>query len=150
MWPGDGRPRDRTYARGVDATTYRRILLVSGIALGVVVATLVALNPTGRRTEVPAPLEEVFPLPGDTVVRQTAIEVDLPVGYELSLAIDGIEVPEGEIGVTEATGQHVWQPGPSSLFASWTPGDHIVRATWERYSGGVPDRGSFTWAFRVV
>ncbi|NIS30635.1 MAG: hypothetical protein GWN07_10125, partial [Actinobacteria bacterium] len=97
-----------------------------------------------------APIQGLFPLPGDTVVRQTAIEIDLPVGYELDLFVDGIRIPAAEIGVTEATGVRIWQPGPFSLFAAWTPGDHSVEISWERIGGGAVDRGEFRWTFRVV
>jgi hypothetical protein len=134
----------------VDARTYRRIITASIGALLIVVVGAAILTPDGDAPDLPEPIQALFPLPGDTVVRQTAIEVDLPVGYDLELFVDGIRIPAAEIGFTEATGERIWQPGPFSLFAAWTPGDHSVEIAWERIGGGTVDRGEYRWTFRVV
>ncbi len=134
----------------VNARRYRQILIGSIASLvGLVVAVLI-VNPLGEEAALPRPLEGVFPLPGDTVVRQTAIEVDLPIGYSLELTVDGVTIPQTEIGFTRATGRYLWQPGPTTLFELWGAGDHEVTIHWERTSGGGPDPGQFTWTFRIT
>jgi hypothetical protein len=120
------------------------------VALVALIALVWAVNPLGDDAVLPSPLEEVFPLPGDTVVRQTAVEVDLPVGYSATFIVDGIKIPQIEMGVTQATGRFLWQPSPTTLFQLWTTGDHTVTVEWQRVSGGGPDPGSFTWTFRII
>lgn len=118
-------------------------------ALGVLAVVVTALWPSGEHTSLPEPLQAIFPEPGDSVVRQTVIEVELPVGYSLDLHVDGRPVPRGEIGVTTATGVWVWQPGRGRSLEAWESGEHTVLAVWDRVAGGRPDPGEFEWTFRV-
>jgi hypothetical protein len=134
----------------VDHTTYRRIMLGSLAALAVIVIAIWVINPLGDDAALPAPLEGVFPLPGDTVVRQTVVGVDLPVGYTLDLEIDGIRIPAEEIGSVPATGQYSWGPGPGRLWEVWDGGEHTVTIRWDRAPGSQPDPGEYTWTFRVT
>lgn len=134
----------------VNASTYRRVMVVSLVALVVVIVGIWVVNPLGDDAALPDPLEGVFPLPGDTVIRQAVIEVDLPVGYEIELEVDGIRIPRAEIGSVPATGQWSWGPGPGMLWEAWQPGEHTVTVRWDRSAGSRPDPGEFTWVFRVV
>lgn len=117
------------------------LLAVAAIAVGVV------LNQEGEPVELPGPLESVSPAPGDSVIRQTAVEVDLEVGYQATLYVDGMPIP----GATyeSATAVYRWAPSAdSAVMNQWTPGDHTVRVEWFRVTG-TPDVGSFEWSFRV-
>ena len=126
-----------------------RIYVVLAAAFVAVVVAAVLLAPVVEEATVPAPLESLFPNPGDTVVRQTIIEVDLPVGYSIDLYVDGLWIPTDEIGVTPSTGRFVWQPSPGGSMEVWPGGDHTVRVVWDRSEGGRPDPGEFSWEFRV-
>ncbi len=128
----------------------RHRLVYTGLtlALAALVAAVVWLMPAGEESGLPEPLESVFPEPGDAVVRQTVVEVDLPVGYVIELWVDGDPVPPFEIGVTESTGRWVWQPGPGRSVEQWSAGGHTVRITWDRPLGR-PDPGEFEWSFRI-
>lgn len=128
---------------------YRKIYLLLTAALAVVVVAALLLSVSGDETQVPAPLESIFPAPGDTVVRQTIIEVDLPVGYSMDLYVDGEWVPADEIGFTRSTGVYLWQPSPGGSMEIWETGEHIIRVVWDRTAGGRPDPGEYEWVFRV-
>jgi hypothetical protein len=120
------------------------------VGLAAVLTAVILFYPRGDAPVLPDPLEAVFPLPGDVVVRQTGIEIDLPVGYDvLELQVDGISIPPRELGVTPATGDWAWRPGEGSVIESWTAGDHTISVRWDRTSGGIPDPGSYVWTFRV-
>lgn len=134
----------------MDARTYRRIMIGSAAALVALVAAIWVINPLGDDAALPAPLEDVFPLPGDTVVRQTVVEVDLPAGYVIDLEIDGIRIPSRELGLIEGTGLWSWGPGPDKLWEIWDGGEHTVTVRWDRVDGGRPDPGEFTWTFRIT
>jgi hypothetical protein len=133
----------------VDHSTYRRVMIGSIVALVAVVAAVWLINPLGDDAALPDPLEEVFPLPGDTVVRQTVISIDVPVGYDIEIEVDGIRIPQAEIGTVQATGRRSWGPGPGRLWEMWEPGEHSVTVTWTRQSGR-PDTGEYTWSFRIA
>lgn len=128
---------------------YRLVYLGLGALAVAVIALGIAFGRGGDPIELPAPVEAVFPRPGDAVIRQTAVEVDLEIGYEVELWIDGYRVPDGEITFVDATGVASWAPSPSSVYMdAWTPGTHEVRVVWTRITG-VPEVGEFTWEFRV-
>lgn len=127
-----------------------RLIYVGLAALAVAaVALTVAFAPEGETTELPRPIEAVFPRPNERVIRQTTIDVDLEVGYEADIFVDGIQLPTGEVAYVEATGVYRWGPRIDSvLMTAWTPGDHTVRVDWERVVD-TPSTGSFEWTFRV-
>lgn len=114
-----------------------------------VVALAFVFGEGGEPVELPEPVESVFPLPGDAVLMQAFVEVDMAVGYTVDIYVDGFLVPEGEVDFVDATGVFRWSPSPASLYLdSWTPGEHTVRIVWDTVAG-LPDRGEFTWEFRV-
>ena len=127
-------------------TTYR--LVYAGLGLALVAVVALAFSPSGTEVRLPEAVERVFPLPNDSVVRQTVVEVDLQVGYELELIVDGFRVSPAEIAIQTGTNLHSWQPAPGRFLESWEPGVHEVRVEWDRATG-LPDPGSYTWTFRV-
>lgn len=133
----------------MDRTTYRTLLVALGAALAALVVLVIALDTDGDPAGLPAPLQSVWPPPNDVVVRQTGIEVTLPVGYELSITVDGVRIPPDEITVLDGVGLHRWQPAPGRIIEQWGPGDHTVEIEWDRVAGR-PDPGGFRWTFRVT
>lgn len=126
---------------------YRLIYL--GLALIAVAAVALgfALSPEGQEIELPDPIESVSPHPGDLIPPQASIEIDLEVGYEAEIVVDGWPVTDADF--VRATGVYTWAPSPSHpTINEWTPGEHTVRITYNTYTG-LPDTGSFEWTFRV-
>lgn len=129
--------------------TYR--LIYGALALALVVTVVLAArfgSPAGDAVELPPPLEAIRPRPGDQVLRQAFLQVDLPVGYELELTIDGFRIPEGEIGFIAGTGVYTWSPGIERSFLEWSAGTHEIEIRWDTMSG-LPDPGGYSWSFRV-
>lgn len=117
------------------------LLAVGAIALGVVFVQ------EGDSVDLPGPIESVTPSPGDIAIRQAVLEVDLEVGYQAVIFIDGFPI-DGD-NFEPATGVYRWAPNPASaVMTEWTPGDHTVRVEWRTVSGS-PDFGSFEWTFRI-
>jgi hypothetical protein len=124
-------------------------LIYVGLALVAVAAIAfgIALSPEGEGIELPGPVESVSPLAGSQVPSQTAIEIDLEVGYEADIVVDGWPITDATF--VEATGVYRWSPHPNHpTITEWAPGEHTVRITWNTYTG-LPDTGSFEWTFRV-
>ena len=99
-------------------------------------------------TELPAPVEEIAPADGATVLRQTQLIINLEVGYSLELSIDGIRIPNNELTFTQSTGQYRWRPGVGQTVEEWTTGLHSVFIHWDRLAG-LPDPGELSWNFRI-
>lgn len=117
------------------------LLAMAAVALGVVLAR------EGTPVELPGPIEAVSPSPQETVISQAVVEVDLEVGYEATIFVDDMPVPDATF--VAATGVYSWAPHPNSaVLTRWTPGEHTVRVEWYRVSGN-PDVGQFEWSFRV-
>jgi hypothetical protein len=124
-------------------------LIYIGLALVAVAAIAfgLALSPEGEGIELPGPVESVSPLPGSQVPSQAAIEIDLEVGYEADIVVDGWPITDATF--VEPTGVYRWSPHPNhATITEWAPGEHTVRVTWNTYTG-LPDTGSFEWTFRV-
>ncbi|MGH8910931.1 MAG: hypothetical protein ACRDVD_00335 [Acidimicrobiia bacterium] len=116
------------------------LLAVAAVALGVV------FTQEGDPVELPPPIEAVSPDPGSTVIRQGTVEVDLEIGYEATIFVDGVPIPDPSF--VPGTGVYSWSPTPASaVMTEWTPGDHTVVVEWRRITG-TPAVGSFEWSFR--
>lgn len=119
-----------------------------GLGLAIVAIGAVVFAPSGGLTELPETLESYSPPDGSTVLRQIQVEINLPVGYDLALVIDGVTIPNDEINETEQTGRFTWRPDDTTIIPEWTVGFHTVWARWDR-SSGLPDPGEWIWTFRV-
>ena len=127
---------------------YRLTFTLLGLALAAVVLGAIILAPSGRPTAVPEVLESYSPEDQSTVLRQTQVQIDLPVDYEIVLVVDGVTIPNAEIDRVPETGRFTWRPDETTIIPAWTPGIHTVWVRWDRVTG-LPDPGEWTWIFRV-
>jgi hypothetical protein len=129
-------------------TRYRVILLLLGVAFTVVVLGAVLLAPQGASPGLPDAVNRIEPGDGELVFAQPQVVLDLEPGYRAVLTVDGIVIPDDQVIWTQATGLHVFDPGPGKAIESWSPGFHLVEANWDG-PPGQPDPGGLTWTFRV-
>lgn len=130
-------------------TRYRLIYLGLSVALMAIVGLGIAFgSPDGRSPDRPAQIEDLVPAPGETVLRQARLEIDLKPGYAVEITVDGFTIPQEELFIVEGTGVYSWQPGPGRSLFEWSPGQHQVSVRWDTRSG-LPDVGEYTWTFRV-
>ena len=113
-----------------------------------VILAAIGFSTSGSEATLPEPVEAIFPLPGDSVIPQQGVLVDMKVGYSIVIRVDGVVIPQAEIRLVEPTGTSTWQPDEGHAVETWLPGDHTVVISWDRVTG-LPDRGSFSWTFRV-
>jgi hypothetical protein len=129
--------------------TYRLIYVGLGLLALAAVVLGAAFGSGSDPIELPSPIERLIPQPGDAVLPQAVLEIDLEAGYLAQIVVDGHPIPESEVIFVESTGVHRWQPSPGGLvFSEWTPGIHTVVITWDSLAG-LPDPGQFEWSFRV-
>jgi hypothetical protein len=125
------------------------VYVALGLALVVVVSLGIVFGSPDRPTAGrPEQVEGVSPEPGETVVRQTRIEVDLLTGYSLEMFVDGFRIPNDELFIVEGTGVHSWKPGPGQVLTELAAGQHEVLIRWQTLTG-LPDSGEYSWTFRV-
>lgn len=132
----------------MNATRYRVVLTLLGIAFIAIVIGAVLFGPSGGSGSLPDPVDAIAPGDGDLVLRQTTVVLDLQPGYEARLRIDDTLIPDAEVRRIEGTGLHEFVPGPGKVIEEWAPGFHVVEAVWDRTSG-LPDPGMLTWSFRA-
>ena len=126
---------------------YRLIYIGLALVALAAIAFGVVFSPEGEAVELPGPVEAVSPAPGDLILGQATVEVDLEVGYAAEIFVDGWPITDATF--VEGTGVYRWSPTPSHpTISQWTPGEHTVRIVWNTYSG-LPDTGSFQWSFRT-
>lgn len=126
---------------------YRLIYIGLGLIAVAAIAFGIAFSTEGDVVVVPEPVEAVSPKPGSLVPPQASIEIDLEVGYEAAIFVDGF--PINNATFVDATGVYRWSPSASDpVISEWTPGEHTIRIVWDTYTG-LPDPGTFEWTFRV-
>ena len=127
--------------------TYRLIILsLTGLLIFTIYLGMSFYQQNNDSFVLPTPLENIYPLPNDQVPQQVSLEIDLPVGYELTLIVDNYIIPENEIRYVEATGVYIWKPRINATFEQWSPGSHLIRISWDTISG-LPDYGEYEWTF---
>ncbi|HJS71433.1 MAG TPA: hypothetical protein VJ858_01785 [Acidimicrobiia bacterium] len=124
-------------------------LIYIGLALVGIAAVIlgIVLSPEGESAEIPPPIESLSPAPGSQVPPQATLIIDLEVGYDAEIVVDGWPIADAEF--EPATGVYRWAPSPNSpTIQEWTPGTHTVQIIWNTYTG-LPDTGRYQWTFRV-
>jgi hypothetical protein len=134
----------------MDSRTNRIALISLTVALVLLLVVAVVIYPSGGPDSLPEPLEAVTPAPGGLVIAQTEIVVEIAIGYEVALVVDGIPIPSDEIYAVAATGTFRWRPQPGSVIEELAPGEHTVEVSWDRTGNDRPDPGAYSWTFRVT
>jgi hypothetical protein len=95
-------------------------------------------------------------IPGNdtpSAIRQAEIGIDLAVGYDADLRINGIDIPDDEERRDEPQAQIYFKPGKGKAIESLPPGRVTVNAIiWRPVDGQTRDIGSrlVTWTFNVA
>jgi hypothetical protein len=94
-------------------------------------------------------VKHVEPAPGDRVLRQSDIAVDLAAGYTGVLSIDKHRIPEDQLDRIVGLNRVAFTPGDSKDIKFLSAGRHEVTVElWETTVPDAPHR-TYTWAFEV-
>jgi hypothetical protein len=98
-----------------------------------------------------AVVEALLPRRNAQVPQQTNVGIDLVVGWEGTLIVDGVEIPPDELQVTPEIGLIEFTPGEGKAVEALDAGQNCVSALiWRSEDGrGVDDR-TVPWCFDVV
>ena len=95
-------------------------------------------------------IEALVPGEAEATLQQGEVGIDLLTGWDASLTVDGIALPEGELDKLEDLGIVTYTPGPGKAVEFWRAGQNCVSATfWQRATG--PEQ-SFqrSWCFTAL
>jgi hypothetical protein len=143
------------------------VLIAFGI-LGVAVGFSLASRGDGDAEPRDPVLERLYPAPGDLVLRQSTVGVDLAFGYRGYLVIDGQQIPTYDITADEAaqagstvnqtydarfdrnSGTLLFTPTLGATVEKFAPGPHRITVVYWRAAIETPEQGrSYSWEFKV-
>jgi hypothetical protein len=145
----------------------QRLILsaVLAVALGLILYGVLSAETGERAVRITdAAIEGVFPKPGDIVLRQSEVRVDLASGYRGILVIDGQEIPTFDLVATDggassgaqfdavfdpALNTVSFTPKVGATIEAFAPDRHTVTAVYWKESEGRDAARQFTWTFRV-
>lgn len=96
-------------------------------------------------------VSRVFPEPGDQVLRQDTIYVELQVPYTGVLRIDETEIPEDQLQRFQVgnTTRVAYTPGPEKETGALRPGRHSATAIFWETGKSRREARTFGWNFSV-
>jgi hypothetical protein len=96
-------------------------------------------------------VEALIPERNSQVPQQTTVGIDLATGWTGVLVINGVEIPEDQLNVTEELGLVEYTPADGLAVEQLEGGQNCVTAVVWRLSEGRDEGGrNVTWCFEVV
>ena len=140
--------------------------VVIGVALALIIWGFASAQSGDKAVRINDPaIERVLPQPGEIVLRQSQVGVDLAPGYRGVLIIDGQEIPttdvptgsnpdpnakgnlDAQFDPTQNTVLFV--PKKGATIEEFTPGEHRITAVYWREVASRDQAVSFSWTFKV-
>jgi hypothetical protein len=126
---------------------YRLIYIGLGLVAVAAIVFGIVFSTEGESAALPDPVESISPQPGDLVPPQSFVEVDMEVGYDADIYVDGWLMDDATY--VEGTGVYRWAPGPNNpVVNEWSSGEHTVKVVWNTVDG-LADPGEYEWTFRI-
>jgi hypothetical protein len=149
---------------GIDKTRIVISALIV-IALGMIIYGFASAQTGDKAVRITdAAIESVYPQPGDIVLRQSEIRIDLAQGYRGVLIVDGQEIPTYDLQSSDtgsptpprfdaiydpALNTVSFTPKVGATKENLSPGRHTVTAVYWKLDESRDRARSFTWAFNV-
>ncbi len=96
-------------------------------------------------------VQQLIPAEASKVPQQTQVGIDLADGYNASLSVNGIAIPDDQTDHIVAFSQVLFQPGAGKVFEKWDASvPTCVTATYWSYDTGPSQSTLRTWCFSVV
>jgi hypothetical protein len=96
-----------------------------------------------------AAIEQFFPTEGDKIFQQAPVGLDLEAGFDASLSLNGVAIPEDQLAKTPALNLVLFTPGPDKEVEQYDQGQNCVVATfWPQSDPAVVT--SRSWCFTVI
>jgi hypothetical protein len=133
---------------------YPRWLWVVGAAVvvvvGVSIGALVVLGEGSDNDVREAAIEQFIPAEGDQIVQQEPVGIDLAPGYDGTLALNGVAIPEDQLNKVPALNLVQFIPGEGKEIEQYNEGRNCVLATFWLSKDGPGQATSRAWCFNVL
>jgi len=128
-----------------------RRALISVVLAGCLVALVWALSLTRPGPVQPVysdpAVHQLFPEPGDHVLRQERVGVTLTSPYTGVLQVNGVEIPEDETERVAGLNQIFYTPGQGKAVETLGPDRNCVAVVIWRYDQSRDQSRRFAWCF---
>ena len=134
------------------AVQWRRVgisALIAFALIAIVAGFMQAKTGDDQATLVDPGIEVLVPKPGELVLRQSQVGVDLAPAYSGTIDVDSTPVPDDQLTINDALNQVFFQPGPGKEFEQFAPGRHCVTAHFYKTADGPSTAHTYSWCFNV-
>jgi len=132
---------------------YPRWLWLLALGLLIVIAgavtVLVFVGEDSENTARDAAIEQFFPTEGDKIFQQEPVGLDLASGFDASLSLNGVAIPEDQLDKTAGLNLVLFTPGPGKEVEQYNQDQNCVVATFWPLSD-VAAVTSRSWCFSVL
>jgi len=134
-------------------------LLIGVLVVGALAALYAGVRATDTADDDPVTVsgrpdvvERLVPGEGDEVIRQAELGIDLAPGYEGTLVVNGVEIPDDELRLVPEQNQVFFTPGDGKVVEALHAGPNCALAlVWKSSQGrGTANDKSFTWCFEAL
>ena len=123
-------------------------LAVVALVVGILVTDTDQTDDTGSSDIV----ERFIPKPDDEVVRPAELGIDLAPGYDGTIAVNGVAIPEEDQRRVPEQNEVFFTPGDGKAVERLNAGPNCATATvWRAADGpGTANDRTFTWCFEAT
>lgn len=135
-----------TLRRGVSAAITAGVL----IALAVIVLVIYLTRGSTAPAPYPSAVLAVVPTPAASAPRQGPIGAKLSHGWEASITIEGVPIPDGQLTAgTRELNEFFFTPGPGKVLETVQPGRTCVRVVATPLVDTNSSPARFDWCFNA-
>jgi hypothetical protein len=129
--------------------------LIFAVLVAVAVGAMVVAIDNGRTSPTaiadrePA-IDSLRPNQGADVLRQSTVGIQVAPGYMALLSINGIAIPEEQIGGDRNLGQYFFTPGAGQVIETLRGGENCALASYWRAAEGRDRSQTVQWCFSAT
>lgn len=120
--------------------------LMVAAAFAILVLT-VLISPDIKVAAVDDVIERVSPAPGDEVLSQSEVLIDLVDGYNAELTLNGVAIPEAELRRVAGLNIVSFRPDQGKVVEALLPEVNCVNALYWPMATGRATARSYQWCF---
>jgi hypothetical protein len=124
--------------------------LVVIIIVGGAITALVFVSEDSNNDVRDAAVEQFIPVEGNKIFQQDHVGIDLAPGYDGTLALNGVAIPDDELEKTPALNLVLFTPGPGKAVEAYSEGQNCALATFWQIKDGPGIATSRAWCFSVL
>lgn len=135
----------------LESIVLRRVLLAAAALMGVgaILLALVLADTDDNDVTVtgnPA-VDELIPPRNSEVLSQETVGVDLAIGYDARLNINGVDIPQDQIRHLPNLNRFTFRPDQGKVIERLQPEQNCVQVTYWRQAVGPADANTISWCF---